>query len=100
MQFICTEKKVASLNPWHQNARWRDPLTDSTVTKPKYVQIPLFLHILRAHAQGQICIYGFVGKIYLGKKFLRFLNFNNGDKKTENNRFRVPIHFATNRFIF
>ena len=55
--------------------------TDSTVTEPKFVRIPIFLYIPRAHEQGQICIYGFMGKICIGKK-------------TEINRFRVPIHFS------
>jgi len=72
MQFLCTIKKVASLNPWRQNAKWRKPLTDSTVTKPKYVRIPIFLHIPRVHEQGQVRIRGFMCKICLGKKFLRF----------------------------
>jgi len=52
MQFICTAKKVASLNPWRQNAKWRKSLTDSSVTEPTYIHIPIFLHIPRAHEQG------------------------------------------------
>jgi len=68
-------QKLASLNPWRQNAEWRKTPTDSTVTNPKYVQITIFLHILhisRAHEQGQVCTYGFMGKICLEEKFLRF----------------------------
>jgi len=38
----------------------------------KYVRIPMFVHIPRALEQGQICIYGFIRKTWLGKKFLRF----------------------------
>ena len=64
----------------------------------KYVWTPIFLHIPSAQEQGQICIYGFMGKICHGKKFLRLKNLTRAAKKPENNRFRVPIHFATNRF--
>jgi len=93
-------KKVASLNPWRQNAKWRKPHTDLTVIESKYVRNPIFLHIPRAHEQGQICICGFMGKMCSGKKILRLKNPTSAAKKTENNRFRVPIHFATNRFTF
>ena len=60
---------------WRQNANGRKSPTILTVTEPKYVPIPIFLHIPRAHKQGQICIYGVVGKILmicLDKKFLCF----------------------------
>ena len=50
--------------------------------------------------RGQKCVYGFMGKICLGIKFLRLKNSTTCAKKTENNRFRVPIHFAINRFTF
>ena len=33
MQFLGTIKKLASLVPWCQNAKWQKPLTESTVTK-------------------------------------------------------------------
>ena len=33
MQFLGTIKKLASLVPWRQNAKWQKPLTESTVTK-------------------------------------------------------------------
>jgi len=96
MQFICTIKKVANLNLWCQNAKWQNPLADSTVTEPKFVRIPVFsgLHTPRAHEQGQVCIYGFMGKICLGKKVLRFLNPTSNAKKTENNCFCVPMRGA------
>jgi len=35
MQFLGAIKKVASLVPWRQNAKWRKPPTDLTVTEPK-----------------------------------------------------------------
>jgi hypothetical protein len=72
MQFSGTIKKLASLFLRLQNAKWQKPPTDSTVIEPKYVRIPMFLHIPRALEQGQICIHGFIRKIWLGKKFLRF----------------------------
>jgi len=64
MQFLCTIKKVASLNPWRLNAKW---LTDLTVTKPKYVWIPISLHILRAHGQGKHAYVGLWVKYSLGE---------------------------------
>ena len=88
MQFICTVKKVASLNPWRQNAKWQKTLTDSTVIEPTYIRIPIFLHIPRAHEQGQICIWGFIGKSCNGSKFLRFQNPTGAAKKTEKNLFK------------
>jgi len=60
----------------------------------------MFLHNPRAYEQGHICIYGFMSKIYLSKRFWRFKNHTRAVKKTEKTRFRVPIHFATNRFTF
>jgi len=33
------------------------------------------------------------------KKFLRFQNITYAAKKLENNRFRVPFHFATKCFL-
>ena len=72
MQFLGAMTKVASLNPCRHNAKWRKPHTDSTVTVLKYVRIPIFLHIRRAHEQGQICICGFMDKICQGEKFMRF----------------------------
>jgi len=53
-------KKVASLNPWRQKAKWRKNPLDSTVTdsEPKYFQIPKFLHMPRAHAEGfRLCLH-------------------------------------------
>jgi len=100
MQFVGAVKKVASLNLWRQNAKWRKPPSDSTVIEPKYARIPMFLHIPLAHEQGQIYIHGFVGKICLGKRFLHFWNPTSAPKKTENNFSRVPIHFATDRFTW
>jgi len=35
MQFLGATKKVASLNPWCQNAKWRKTSAESTVTGPK-----------------------------------------------------------------
>jgi len=72
MQFLGTIKKLASLFPRLQNAKWRETPTDSTVIEPKYVGIPMFLHFPRALEQGRICIYGFIREIWLAKKFLRF----------------------------
>jgi len=60
----------------------------------------MFLHIPRAHEQGQICIYGFVSKIALGKSSCVSKIPPVKQKKLEDNRFRVRIHFATNRFTF
>jgi len=70
MQFLGTTQKLASLFPRLQNAKWRKTPTDSTVIDPKYVQIPMFLHIPRALEQWQICIQGFSRQISLGKKVL------------------------------
>jgi len=72
MQFAGAIKKVASLNLWRQNVMWRKLPTDSIIIEPKCVRIPIFLHISTAHEQGQICAYGFMGEVFLGKKFLRF----------------------------
>jgi len=41
-----------------------------------------------------------MGNICLWEKFQRFQNPTSVAKKTENNRFRVPFHFATNRSTF
>jgi len=37
MEFLGAIKKVAGLDPWRQNAKWRKPSSESTVTGPKYV---------------------------------------------------------------
>ena len=100
MQFFGTIKKLSSLFPRLQNAKWQKTPTDSTVIAPKHVQIPRFLHIPRALEQGQICIYGFMRKIWLGKKVLLFHNLSCTGKNPNHNCFRVPIHFAANRFTF
>jgi len=63
MQFVGTIKKLAILFPRLQNAKWRNNSTDLTVIEPKYVRIPMFLHIPRALEHGQICIHGFIRKI-------------------------------------
>ena len=48
-----------------------------------------------------IWVYEFMYKICLGKQLWRFfLNHTRAVKKPENNRFHVPIHFATDRFTF
>jgi len=72
MQFIGAIKKGASLGTFVQNAKWWKSSTDSVVTEPKQVRIPMILHVTRAYEQGQICIYGLMSKIYHRKKFLRF----------------------------
>ena len=91
---------MASLNPWRQNAKWRKLPTYLTVTEPNYVRIPIFLHVPRAHQQGQICICGFMRKICFGKKVPEFPKVHRCNQKKNINRFRVPIHFATNHFTF
>jgi len=58
----------------------------------------MVLHIPSAHEQGQICIYAFLSKMYLGKKFLRFYNYTRVTKKSGINRFYFHIDFATNCF--
>jgi len=58
----------------------------------------MFLHTPRAPDQGQICIRGFMSKIWLWKKFLHFWNLYR--KKPENIRFCVSIFSATNRLTF
>jgi len=35
MQFLGAIKKVASLDPWRQNEKWRKTSSESTVTGPK-----------------------------------------------------------------
>jgi len=35
MHFLGAIKKVASLTPWRQNAKWRKNFSESTVTGPK-----------------------------------------------------------------
>ena len=100
MQFLGTIKKLASLFPRLQNAKWQKTRIISAFTEPKYVRIPIFLHIPRALEHGQMCMYGFIGKICPGKKLLRFYNPTCTHKKTNYNRFRFPMHFATNRFTF
>jgi len=37
VQFLGTIKKLASLVPWRQNAKWRKIITESTVPGPKYI---------------------------------------------------------------
>jgi len=69
------------------------------VTEPKQVRILMFLHIPSAHEQGQICICGFMSKLFL-KQVPAFLKSHLCRKKPENNCFRVAIHFANNRFAF
>jgi len=71
-QFLGAIKKLASLFSRLQNAKWRKTPTDSIAIEPKYVRIPMFLHIPRALEQGQICMYGFIREVWLWKKFLRF----------------------------
>jgi len=56
MQFLGTIKKLASLFPRLQNAKWQKTPTESAVIEPKYVRIPMSLHIFRALEQWQICI--------------------------------------------
>jgi len=65
--FICTIKKVASWNPWRQNAKWRKPPTDSTVTEPKYVQVPIFLQFQEPMNRGKYAYMGLWVKYALGK---------------------------------
>jgi len=60
--------KFKSVAPKHKVAK--NPY-NSTITEPKYVWIPFFLHIPRAHEQGQICTRWFIRKTCLGKMFLR-----------------------------
>jgi len=35
IQFLGAIKKVASLDPWRQNSKWRETSSESTVTGPK-----------------------------------------------------------------
>jgi len=49
MQFLGAIKKVASLDVPRQNAKVVENSTDSAATEAKYVLIPMFLHISRAH---------------------------------------------------
>ena len=95
IQFSGSIKKLARLFPRLKNANWLKTPTDSTVIEPKYVGIPMFLHIPRALDQEQICIHRFIRKIWLGKKFFRCTG-----QKPNYNSFRVPIHFAADRFTF
>jgi len=37
MQFLGTIKKLASLVPWRQNAKWRKISTELTITGPKWL---------------------------------------------------------------
>jgi len=60
MQFLDTIKKLASLFPGLQNAKWRKEPTDSTVVEPECVGIPICLHIPRGLEQAQRCRYGFI----------------------------------------
>ena len=60
----------------------------------------MFLPIPRAHKHGQICIYGFMGKICPEKKLLHFYNPTCTHQKSKYKRLCVPIHFVTNRFTF
>jgi len=56
-----------------QNAKWWKKYAQirSSPNQNKS-RIRMFLHIPRAHEQGQICICGFMSKICLWEKFLRF----------------------------
>jgi len=56
IQFLGAIKKVASLGTFIQNAKLWKTRRDSAVTEPKYVRIPMFLHIPRAYEQEQICM--------------------------------------------
>ena len=70
--FRGTTKKLASLVPWRQNAKWWKPSTESIATSSKYFRIQIFWDIPRAYGQGQICISGSMGKIISGENFLPF----------------------------
>jgi len=68
---------------------------------PKNVGITKFLHILRAHEEGQVCIHTWIyWQNMRWEKFPAFLKSHQWCPKTENNHFRVPTHFANNRFTF
>jgi len=69
MQSLGAIQKLASLGLFIQNAKWWKNHTHLAFSEPEWV---MFLHIPRAHEQGQICIYGFMSKMYFGTKFLRF----------------------------
>jgi len=58
IQFLHTIKKVASTNPWRQNANWRKSITVSTVTEPKYVRIPILCIFQELMNRGR---YAYVG---------------------------------------
>jgi len=62
MQFFGAIKKVASLGTFIHHAKWWKNRTDSAIAESIYVRTPMFLHISRAYEQGQICIYGSMGK--------------------------------------
>jgi len=44
----------SSLGTFIQNTKWCKNRTDSAITEPKQVRIPMFLHIPKAHEEGQI----------------------------------------------
>ena len=72
MQFLGAIKKWQVCTLLYKTQKWQKTPQDSAVTEANWVQIPMFLHVPRAHEQGQICICGFVSKICTGKKLLRF----------------------------
>jgi len=49
MQISGTLKKLASLVPWRQNAKWWKFSTESTVTGQIYIWYQIFLDIPTAH---------------------------------------------------
>jgi len=67
MHFICTIKKEASLNPWRQKAKWQKTLTDSTVTDPKYVRIPISCIFQELMNRGKYAYVGVCEKYALEK---------------------------------
>jgi len=82
----------------------RSPLS---VTIPECVRIRIFLHILIAHEHGQLYVFSCMGETCPGWKFLRFKYPTHSGRFFvfppefhRNNRFRVPIHFSTNRFTY
>jgi len=72
MQFLGAIKKVASLGAFIQNAKVAGKSNRFGCHRKKIGQNPNVLHILRVHEQEQICIYGFLNKMCLKKKFWSF----------------------------
>ena len=101
MHFLGAIKQVASLGALIQNAKVAENPNRLGRHRSKICPNPNVLAYSRSSWTGaNIHMLGYEYNIPFVKKFLCFWNHPTAAKKLENNRFRVPTHFAPNRFTF